>query len=161
MERIVKRGEIIRDSWALLSVSRRETTLRGVVKMDKKKKKKEKKSLDVWSKIRQTTVSLFFTSVRRVCQSGGCTSAIKFFSNRHSFTSARRDERWQLPKCLIVSIEFRPREISRPITATRNRSLGHCESQRVEMKFLSLGTVNGETGPQKLSHFTPIRLLLH
>ena len=124
-------------------------------------KKKEKKSVDVWSKIRQTTVSLFFTSVRRVCQSGGCTSAIKFFSNRHSFTSARRDERWQLPKCLIVSIEFRPREISRPITATRNRSLGHCESQRVEMKFLSLGTVNGETGPQKLSHFTPIRLLLH
>ena len=42
MERIVKRGEIIRDSWALLSVSRRETTLRGVVKMDKKKKKKKK-----------------------------------------------------------------------------------------------------------------------
>lgn len=39
----MKRGEIIRDSWALLSVSRRETTLRGVVKMDKKKKKKGEK----------------------------------------------------------------------------------------------------------------------
>ena len=39
----MKRGEIIRDSWALLSVSRRETTLRGVVKMDKKKKKKKRR----------------------------------------------------------------------------------------------------------------------